>query len=602
MDGFQCPWLLPHRGLPLAGWAARFGALTWRLTLRVGIVLLKRKPGVVRPSAAGAMPSSTLLLLTALVGTPQDAGAASRVCAAPDAEVRVDHVVVAVQSLEETQQEFVRLGFTLKPGRLHSNGLLNAHFKFVDGTALEVMSVSGNPGDAMARDYTERINAGGGGAYLALGASQRRVLEVAGLHGLDAEVLNAPPFRYVTFSGRAMGTVFALEYERQFSEDPRYLRHANGARGLREVWVEAGKDLEAVLVGLGGVFCGLARGSEGRLGRAFAVQNGSIVIVDPPSRGSARVLGVRIWAEGASVGAVTRFPEMNGFWVEVGPATRPSAHAQDRLGCMDATVGPWYPVEDPPGYPTIQAPPPDESMDSLIYTFPLRVRLLEEAADRPWPGRRVEVPEEALSTPHVYRSWSIRADTLTLVMSTGFAGVNVRAIRDGGGWRGSLRTSSDVAGLLRYERAVALRPTDCNAPPPVPASADRHLPRSVTLGEGSALALGALLPTGLATVTRRSGALLVPGTPRGVFEGADTVIAESDRGGRLFTITLKYGSDFDIESLVRRLEGELGSGERSDQWRGLHWRNRTTSVYVFPGSEREGGSRVVLTDPRLRGR
>jgi hypothetical protein len=265
------------------------------------------------------MPFSALLFLAAVPGTPLAGGDAARVCAAPDAEVRIDHVVVAVRSLEAAGQELVRLGLTLKPGRLHENGLLNAHVKFGNSTSLELMSVSGNAGDAMARDYAERIKAGGGGAFLALGAPQRRVREVAGLIGLDAEALNAAPFRYVTFPAPGLGAVFTLEYERQFGEDPRYLRHPNGATGLHEVWLEAGKGLEALLVKLGAVFCGPTAGPDGRRGRSFAVQNGSVVIVDPPSEGRGRVLGVRVRADETRAGSIGRLPEMNGFWVGVGP-------------------------------------------------------------------------------------------------------------------------------------------------------------------------------------------------------------------------------------------------------------------------------------------
>jgi hypothetical protein len=37
------------------------------------------------------------------------------------------------------------LGFTLKQGQLHANGLDNRHLKFEDGTELELMTVGSTP-------------------------------------------------------------------------------------------------------------------------------------------------------------------------------------------------------------------------------------------------------------------------------------------------------------------------------------------------------------------------------------------------------------------------------------------------------------------------
>ncbi|MCH7680987.1 VOC family protein, partial [candidate division KSB1 bacterium] len=50
----------------------------------------------------------------------------------------MDHVNIAVESLVAAKNHYSDiLGFSIKPGRLHKNGLLNAFTKFKDGSLLE---------------------------------------------------------------------------------------------------------------------------------------------------------------------------------------------------------------------------------------------------------------------------------------------------------------------------------------------------------------------------------------------------------------------------------------------------------------------------------
>jgi len=55
----------------------------------------------------------------------------------------LDHIPIAVRDLDRAKADFEALGFVLKPGRLHTNGLRNAHAKFADGTELELITASG---------------------------------------------------------------------------------------------------------------------------------------------------------------------------------------------------------------------------------------------------------------------------------------------------------------------------------------------------------------------------------------------------------------------------------------------------------------------------
>lgn len=53
--------------------------------------------------------------------------------AAADVRVGLHHVIVAVNDLEVAARSYRQLGFALKPGRPHANGIENQHVKFADG-------------------------------------------------------------------------------------------------------------------------------------------------------------------------------------------------------------------------------------------------------------------------------------------------------------------------------------------------------------------------------------------------------------------------------------------------------------------------------------
>src|SRR5262245_40013294 len=66
-------------------------------------------------------------------------------CHARPGTPTLNHVVIAVSDLESAGTRFVRAGFTVKPGRLHPDRLLNRHVKFRDQTELELITVQGTP-------------------------------------------------------------------------------------------------------------------------------------------------------------------------------------------------------------------------------------------------------------------------------------------------------------------------------------------------------------------------------------------------------------------------------------------------------------------------
>ena len=99
----------------------------------------------------------TLLLVTMLFGgaaclqTTQDTG--------PPLVLGLDHIAIAVADLDAAAEQYRKLGFTLKPGRAHENGIRNQHVKFADGTEIELISAP-EARDALTAEYLTHLAQG----------------------------------------------------------------------------------------------------------------------------------------------------------------------------------------------------------------------------------------------------------------------------------------------------------------------------------------------------------------------------------------------------------------------------------------------------------
>lgn len=245
-------------------------------------------------------------------GTPPVPAATS--CSAPNALVALDHVIVAVHDLDPAAAAYRAAGFTLKPGRLHDNGLLNAHAKLRDLTEIELMSVPGEPTDVIARGYRDFLHGGEGGAFVAFRGRRDAVLDAVGSAGLQAEPL-AP--MYVVFP--RLPRIFTLESERRASDPDSLLTHANGAVRLEEVWLEGDERLERFLVAVGATRCGVsAAPADVRTageGNAFAVMNGRVVVVPPADSGRPLLRGVILGRDEAATIPTIHAGRAHGIWI-----------------------------------------------------------------------------------------------------------------------------------------------------------------------------------------------------------------------------------------------------------------------------------------------
>jgi catechol 2,3-dioxygenase-like lactoylglutathione lyase family enzyme len=134
----------------------------------------------------------------------------------------LDHIPIAVRDLDRAAADYRSLGFALKPGRPHANGITNQHVKFPDGTELELITAAAAR-DALTTTYRRHLARGDGPAFLSLFAPGVDVR----LLGLDAE-----PLRYIFMAGRNQSP----------TDRPEHFAHANTAESFVGVWL-AGDDL-----------------------------------------------------------------------------------------------------------------------------------------------------------------------------------------------------------------------------------------------------------------------------------------------------------------------------------------------------------------------
>lgn len=229
-------------------------------------------------------------------------------------------------------------------------------------------------------------------------------------------------------------------------------------------------------------------------------------------------------------------------------ATRPPTETPG--GCHDITVGEWtvekpVPGQEPEPVPSAE-PDPGNTYGST--EVPPRIEI---GGPVEWDSSYTEivVPKGALPTVHNDMRGLVVDDSLFLVFSTGFSGVQARLGRFGEGWTGTARWFVDEVPFQVNVRAIGLTPVSCDSPPPVSIDALRPaIPRSVELEGGRAITLWEPLPESVDTI--RAGRLYVVGRTTGLFGATDSISVRLRRhGGLVESITLWY-SDADAHAAV----------------------------------------------------
>lgn len=210
--------------------------------------------------------------------------------------IGIDHIPVVVGNLEQASATYRRLGFSLKPGRPHANGLRNSHLKFKDGSGIELISPPTPPTDELTAVYSRFLQAGEGPAFLSFHARDWQALKSALVRsGIGFQEQDG----LVTLLDPRLDYLFFLSDNRSPTDRPEHLVHANTAVAMAEVWLALeqpeGDSLRRLMLALGAVASRETVRVPGKArAEVFTVGNGRVVVV-PGARQAApgrRILGV----------------------------------------------------------------------------------------------------------------------------------------------------------------------------------------------------------------------------------------------------------------------------------------------------------------------
>ena len=208
----------------------------------------------------------------------------------------IDHVPIAVRDLPAAVAQFRSLGFTIKPGRPHQNGIGNASIKFGDGSYIELITTH-DGSDALARQYQEFLKTQEGAAYVFVrddeSHSFSRRVQLAGGRRQDAG-----PFAFTELPSSWLAPHLQLiEYLSPAQEPPGTYQHANGARRVVAVWTFVEHDDDPIVRELGAGASGVpAYAFEQRSARPVRFAQGTCLMLtrrgahDPPRSLAAAIL------------------------------------------------------------------------------------------------------------------------------------------------------------------------------------------------------------------------------------------------------------------------------------------------------------------------
>ena len=173
---------------------------------------------------------------------------------APAAEGRsfvgLDHIPIAVGDLDAAVSRYRALGFAVKAGRIHRNGIRNAHVKFPDGAGVELLTAT-DAADALSKRYVEHLSRGDGPRFLSFHARDTNRLRTSLRSGNFGFRISG---QLTELTDTDLEFIFMIRDNRASSDTPAHFAHRNGAAKVRAFWVATAQPegLLRLLVRLGG--------------------------------------------------------------------------------------------------------------------------------------------------------------------------------------------------------------------------------------------------------------------------------------------------------------------------------------------------------------
>ena len=199
-----------------------------------------------------------------------------------NAVIGIDHVPLAVLDLEQASSTYRKLGFSLKPGRPHANGIRNAHVKFPDGSGIELITAT-RALDELSTRYLNALSLGEGPVFVSFHARSSADLERA---------LSTARFAFtgtdgtVTLSEPSLDYIFFVRDNRSPTDTPADFAHPNLATAMISVWIadDSSSTLRRLLAALGAVMSDrTVHVPDETSANVATVDNGEIILL-PASR------------------------------------------------------------------------------------------------------------------------------------------------------------------------------------------------------------------------------------------------------------------------------------------------------------------------------
>ena len=134
-----------------------------------------------------------------------------------DTIIGIDHIPVVVNNLDSATNFYKKLGFSIKPGRFHQNGIRNQHIKFPNGTEIELITAP-QPLDPLTTEYYNSLKEGEGPVYFGLFATNPEELTKQ----VDTNILHPLFFGFRNHSP---------------TDKPEHFAHSNTAYSLSSIWL-----------------------------------------------------------------------------------------------------------------------------------------------------------------------------------------------------------------------------------------------------------------------------------------------------------------------------------------------------------------------------
>ena len=141
----------------------------------------------------------------------------------------LDHIPVAVRDLEQAASTYQRLGFALKPGRHHANGIRNVHVKFPDGSGIELLTATGGVDD-LSSHYVNFLKAAEGPAFVSFHERDTKRLHAALRRG-GYEIQENAGITKARLPD--LGWLLLVADNRSPTDRPEHFAHPNGATAMR---------------------------------------------------------------------------------------------------------------------------------------------------------------------------------------------------------------------------------------------------------------------------------------------------------------------------------------------------------------------------------